>query len=443
MARRKKLPAEPIEVQIRTLLENGRGSAIHGENQLQVFDALPGETVMARYLFGRRMRGQAQTVEVLTPSNDRIEPRCPHFGSCSACTLQHLGHPAQLAFKQDSMLQHLQSGGVQPQRVLAPLSAGQWNYRRKARLSVRYVRAKDRVLVGFRERDGRFVADMQECHVLTLQVAEQLPALCKLLASMEARETIPQIEVTSGDDGSVLIFRHLEPLSGSDVDKLRKFGEQSGLQICLQPKGPGTVHALGQELRPLKYALPEYSVDFEFAPLDFVQVNGELNRTMIAQALDLLAPGKDETVLDLFCGLGNFSLPLARHCAQVTGVEGDPGLVARANHNARRNQVGNAHFVQADLYTEAADLGVVPGHFDKILLDPPRSGAQQVLPAIAASATTRVVYVSCNPETLGRDAGLLVREHGFELKAAGIMDMFPQTSHIESMALFERQAPTA
>jgi len=440
MARRKKLSPEPFAVVIQSLLENGRGSAVHGDKRLQVHAALPGETVMARYLFGRRMRGQAETLDVIKSSPDRVAARCPHFGTCSACSIQHLGQDAQLAFKQQAMLKHLQQQGrVSPESILPPLSADRWNYRRKARLSVRYVRAKGRVLVGFRERDGRFVADMHECHVLTTPVAEQLTRLSELIATLDAVETIPQIEVTCGDEQCALIFRHLEPLSEPDREALRGFATETGLAVLLQPKGPDTVQALEPGRPDLRYALPDYDVDYQFEALDFIQVNGSLNRLMVRQALELLQLRAQDRVLDLFCGLGNFTLPLARSCRQVTGVEGDGGLVKRAIYNAQRNGLDNVAFVQADLYADHREGCSVAGHFQKILLDPPRSGAGQVLPLIAASGATRVVYVSCNPETLGEDAGKLVHEYGFRLKAAGIMDMFPQTSHIESMALFERE----
>jgi 23S rRNA (uracil1939-C5)-methyltransferase len=440
MARRKKLSPDPFEIEIQSLLENGRGAAVHEDKPLQVHGALPGETVMARYLFGRRMRGQAETLEVLQASADRTVPRCPHFGTCSACTLQHLDHDTQLAFKQKAMLSQLeQHGAVSPVTILPPLSAERWNYRRKARLSVRHVRAKGRVLVGFRERDGRFVADMQECHVLPRSVADCLNDLAGLIASMDAVESIPQIEVSCGDESCALIFRHLEPLSEQDTGALRIFAEKTGLAIWLQPKGPDTVHALNPGQSPMVYALPEYDADFEFSPLDFVQVNGSLNQLMVLQALELLDLHAKDRVLELFCGLGNFSLPMARFCQSVTGVEGDESLVKRAVSNAQRNGLQNAKFVRTDLYQPGADLQAAEGQFDKVLLDPPRSGAQQVLPLLVASGATRLVYVSCNPRTLGSDAGKLVHEHGFALESAGIMDMFPQTSHIETMALFKRK----
>lgn len=439
MSRRKRLPAEPFEAEIESLLDNGRGLAMHEERPLEVFDALPGERVMAKYLFGRRFRGQAQQVEVSQAAPARVEPRCPHFGTCSACVLQHMDGPGQLEFKQSILLRKLEeAGGLVPETVLPPLHGVARNYRRKARLSVRLVEKKGGVLVGFRERDGRFVTDMRECHVLAPQVAERLSDLRALLNRLDGAARIPQIEVSCGDDDAALVFRHLDALGDADLERLRDFAQATGLSVLLQPGGPDTVTALEPAEPELHYALPEFGLGFRFLPLDFIQVNGELNRKMVRQALEQLAPAPDEMVLDLFCGLGNFTLPLARSAARVTGLEGEASLVQRAQDNAHANGIANAEFRQADLYAPDADLSWSADAFDKLLLDPPRSGAEPILPAIADTGATRVVYVSCNPDTLAQDAGMLVARHGFRLAAAGIMDMFPQTTHIEAMAVFER-----
>jgi 23S rRNA (uracil1939-C5)-methyltransferase len=438
MARRRKLPTEPFETEITGLLPSGRGAGRHGDSRLEIHDALPGERVQARYLFGRRFRGQAKTLEVLHASSDRVEPFCPHFGTCSACTLQHMELSAQLAFKQQVLLDHLdEAGAPAPESVLPPLQAETRHYRRKARLSVRHVKGKGRVLVGFRERDGRFVADIAECHILPSMVADRLPELGELIGSLDAYATIPQIEVTCGDDTAALIFRHLEALAEADLDQLRSFAQTTGLAVLLQPQGPDSVTALEPPSPDLRYSLPEYDLEYRFEPLDFVQVNAGLNRAMIRQALDLLQPGPGDRVLDLFCGLGNFTLPLARNCGSVTGIEGEAGLVERALANAARNGVDNVTFEQSDLYSdEPPSWG--GESFELVLLDPPRSGAEQVLPLIAATGAGRVLYVSCNPATLARDAALLTGTHGFRLEAAGAMDMFPHTPHVESMALFGR-----
>lgn len=440
MARARRLPAEPFEVRVTTLDDDGAGRAEHEGRALRVWGGLPGETVRAQYLFGRRFRGQARAVEVLEPAPERVTPPCPHFGTCSACAFQHLDDDAQLAFKQDLMLRRLQAAGApEPGRLLPPLDAQRWHYRRKARLSVRDVPAKGRVLVGFRERDGRFVTDMTECHTLAAPIASQLEALSTLIGALDARATVPQIEAACGDQACVLIFRHLEPLSGSDRAALADFEDDTGLKVYLQPKGPETVHPLTDAATRLQYALPAHDVDIVFEPLDFIQVNAALNRLMVGQALDLLDVGPDDRVLDLFCGLGNFTLPLARRAAAVTGLEGAGALVERARRNARRNGIDNAEFQVMDLYSGALDADWPARRYDAVLLDPPRSGAAPLLERIRATGAARVVYVSCNPESLAADAAALTAEHGFDLAAVGIMDMFPHTAHVESMALFERR----
>jgi 23S rRNA (uracil1939-C5)-methyltransferase len=442
VGRRQKLPSEPFEVSTGTLDAKGAASGEHEERQLRIWGALPGERVRARYLFGRRFRGQAETLEVIAASEDRVTAPCPSFGTCSACTFQHLSRQGQLAFKQERLLDLLAAqapeGSLKPERVLAPLDADRWNYRRKARLSVREVKGKGRVLVGFRERDGRFVTDMQSCHTLFPSVAEALPALSELIGSLDIAASIPQIEATCGDHATALVLRHLEPLTASDLDRLKGFEADTGLRWYLQPKGPDTVAPLVPGPSRLTYSLASEGLCFEFEPLDFVQVNQSLNERMIAQALDLLDVGADDRVLDLFCGIGNFTLPLARRAASVLGLEGSPDLVERAEANARANGLEHARFAAVDLYGEAVSEAWPGEAFDAVLLDPPRSGAAPVLERVAATGARRVLYVSCNPETLASDALELVQAHGFRLAAAGAMDMFPQTTHIEAMALFER-----
>ena len=436
---RKKLPAEPFEVDAGPLDREGRALADHGDRRLTVHGALPGETVQARYLFGRRFRGQAETLEVLSPAPSRVPPACPHFGTCGACALQHLGTEGQLAFKQDLLAGLLDDAGVQPAAWLAPLDGGRWHYRRKARLSLRDVRKKEKTLLGFRERDGRFVTDMSECHVLSEPVVSCLPQLTALVQELEGRARIPQIEVACGDEAAVLILRHLDPLADADVDRLARFQAESGLGIWLQSKGPDTAAPLnGDSPVELAYSLPDEDLVFRFHPLDFFQVNAPLNQLMVRQALHELDLSSTHRVLDLFCGLGNFTLPIARHAGEVVGLEGAEAMTQRAAENALHNCLTNTRFAVADLYAEQLSVAWPAGHFDRVLLDPPRSGALQVLPAVAETAADRVVYVSCNPETLARDAAELVSKHGYRLKSAGIMDMFPHTAHVESMAVFER-----
>lgn len=438
--RRRKLPTEPVELEISDLSHDGRGVATYGEKKIFVHGALPGERVLARVTDRKRNYDEGETVEVIEPSPDRIEPRCPHFGQCGGCSLQHLDAQKQIESKQNTLIQNLERiGKVSPETVWDPITGPQWGYRRKARLSVRYVHKKERVLVGFRERYGRFVADMQECHVLDPRIASRLGALSELIYSMEARSTIPQIEVACGDEVCALIFRHLEPLCDSDLQKLREFAIETGLAVLLQPKGPATIHCLEPSEIELEFEVAEYGTRLAFGPSDFIQVNAELNQKMIHRALELLQPGKEDRVLDLFCGLGNFTLPLATMAGKVVGVEGDAELVRRAGENAQRNGLENVEFFVADLAEEPGAAPWLKQGYDKVLVDPPRSGAEFILPHIAATGAGRLVYVSCHPASLARDAGILVHQFGFQLIGAGVMDMFPHTGHVESIALFERK----
>ena len=438
---RKKLSDQPFEVDISSLDTKGLGLTVLEEKSLRVFDALPGEKVVARHLFGRKNRDRAETLEVLNPSADRVKARCPSFGNCGACSLQHLSMGAQLVRKQTALLKSLkETGSVEPAEVYPPLDASHWNYRRKARLSVRDVAAKGRVLIGFRERDGRFVADMDECHILHKVVADALPKLSDLLGELDCRSSIPQIEVACGDERCALIIRHLEALSDGDISRLRAFASESGLGIYLQAGGPDSVTLLAPSGFQLEYEFKPLDLRFLFDPLDFIQVNGELNLQMVTRALELLDPQPDDNILDLFCGLGNFTLPLAQRAGQVMGLEGAQEMVERARTNAALNGLNNVGFLKADLY-QPGDAPPWPvADYTKILLDPPRSGALDLLPWIAASKVSRVLYISCNHETLARDAGVLVNQHGFNLLGAGVMNMFPHTHHSEAIALFERKA---
>jgi 23S rRNA (uracil1939-C5)-methyltransferase len=440
MSRRKKrLSPDPFELDINELGVDGCGRAEHEGRLLRVHGALAGERVEARYLFGRKFRDQAETLSVLAASSQRTEPRCPNFGTCSACSLQHQNDSGQLGLKQAWLLDCLdQFGEVRPDLLYPPLTASPWNYRRKARLSVRDVPAKGRVLVGFREKDGRFVADMQECHVLAQPLAQHLANLSALIGDLSVRSETPQIEVSCGDHNGAVVIRHLAPMTSEDIVRLGRFSAETGLAVWLQSGGPDTVSLLAEGNGQLSYRLPEYELEFRFGPLDFIQVNGGLNRKMVSRAVALLKPEPTDNVLDLFCGQGNFSLPLARSGATVTAIEGDAGLVQLAGENARRNGLENVTFLAANLYAENVEPPWQDNRFDKVLLDPPRSGAAGLLPALAASGAKKIVYVSCNPETFGRDAGALVRRHGFTLAGAGIMDMFPHTRHVESIGLFQR-----
>jgi len=405
-----------------------------------VADALPGERVRAEPTARNRHYDEARTVEVLRAAPDRVTPRCAHFGTCSGCVLQHLDEGQQILAKQRVLLENLERiGKVAPARVLPPLTDLAWGYRRKGRFSVRKVEKKGRTLVGFRERDPRFVAELSMCHTVIPQVGERIEALAALVDGLDGAHDIPQIEFIAGDATVALVFRHLRPLSPGDQAALSAFAQAHGLVVFLQPGGVESVHPLWPEAPPsLSFRLPDWNVTLAFQPLDFIQVNAGLNLKMIARTLELLDPQPHERVLDLFCGLGNFTLPLARHAAEVVGVEGDAGLVARARDNALGNGLDNAQFHAADLTQDQRGTPWMRQGFDKLLLDPPRSGAIEVLKQLPLRRFARVVYVSCHPGSLARDAGHLVNEAGFRLAAAGVMDMFPHTAHVESIALFER-----
>lgn len=436
---RRKLPAEPVVAEITDLGHDGRGVGRIEEKAIFIHGALPGETVRARVIARNRRYDEALCTEVIEPSPDRVEPDCPWFEQCGGCALQHLAHDAQLTFKHKRLVDNLtRIGEVEPDEWLSPLSAEPWFYRRRSRLSARLVRGKGRVLVGFREKQGRFVADVGYCRVLHPDFSHRLSSLSALLGSLSVADAVPQIETASGDDGSAIVIRHLRELSSEDLMLLKRWSDEQGIAVYLQPKGPDTVHRLWPEQHALQYRLPAFDLALDFHPQHFIQVNAPLNALLIERALALLAPGPEESVLDLFCGLGNFTLPLARRAGAVTGVEGAEELIQAARSNARANGVDNVEFDVADL---AADVSSRPWYrrgFDAALIDPPRSGALEILPVVAGCGARRLVYVSCNPATLARDAGELVRRHGFRLKSAGIADMFPHTAHVESIALFER-----
>jgi 23S rRNA (uracil1939-C5)-methyltransferase len=437
--KRKPLPPDPVEAEIASMTHDGRGRTQVDGRAVFVHGALPGERVLFRYTRLQRRYDEGAVTEVLSPSRQRVAARCPHFGVCGGCSLQHMDPVAQIEGKQEILAEVLlRVGKVRPAEWLPPLSAGHWGYRRKARLGVRYVPKKGRALVGFRERGSSFVADLTRCEVLHPQVGEKIAAIADLVNALSIRERLPQIEVAMGDGPCVLVFRVLDQPSDPDLERLRAFGDAEGFRIYLQAGGVETVRPLPGHEIDLHYSLQGHEVRIHFEPSDFTQVNLDLNRSMVDRALALLDPQPDERVLDLFCGLGNFTLPLARRAAEVVGVEGDEGLIARARSNAERNGLRNVRFERADLYGELDIAPWLRQHFDKALLDPPRSGALQVLDLLPAAGIRRLVYVSCYPSTLARDADRLVNGLGYRLLAAGAMDMFPHTAHLESMALFEQ-----
>jgi 23S rRNA (uracil1939-C5)-methyltransferase len=424
------------------LAQDGRGVARVEGKTVFIDDALPGE----RIEWSRAKRGrnfdEGRLRRVLEPAADRVQPRCAHFGVCGGCVLQHLAPQRQLEFKQRQLFEALtRIGKVTPAEMLAPLQGGVWGYRRRARLAARWVPKKERTVLGFRERSTSFIADVKRCEVLLPPLDALVEPLSLLLTALSVRNRVPQIEVAIADNAVALVVRILEELTVQDRELLLQFARDHAVQIYLQPGGYDTIAPLS-DVTPLEYRLPQFDVKVRFQPNDFIQVNGELNEQMVARAVELLAPAAGEQVLDLFCGLGNFSLPLARGGAHVVGVEGDAGLVARAKANAVLNGIDNIEFVCGDLaQPSAVDAAWARRAYEKVLLDPPRAGAQEVLPIVAGSGARIVLYISCHPGSLARDAGILVHEHGFTLRAAGVMDMFPHTAHVESAALFTRDAP--
>ena len=436
--------ARPVRVaetaDIVDLAHDGRGVAQCGGKTVFIDDVLPGERVEWTRLKRSRNFDEGRLERIVEPAADRVEPRCVHFGVCGGCALQHLDPQKQIEFKQRQLVEALSRiGQVEPAELLPPLQANVWGYRRRARLAARWVPKKERVVVGFRERSTPYIADLRGCEVMQSQAARLIEPLSALLTRTSIRQRVPQIEVAVADNAVALVIRVLETPSTDDMELFRQFGREHALQIHLQPGGYDTVAPLEAEAVPLEYSLAAFDVALRFLPTDFIQVNGALNALMVERALELLAPGSEESVLDLYCGLGNFSLPLARRAAHVVGVEGEAGLVQRARDNARLNAISNAEFITANLAD--AELGHAPWatrRYDKVLLDPPRAGAREVLSVLHRCGARRIVYVSCHPGTLARDAGILVSEHGFRLVSAGVMDMFPHTAHVESIAVFYR-----
>jgi 23S rRNA (uracil1939-C5)-methyltransferase len=437
--RRRRLPTEPITIGIDDLSHDGRGVGRHEDKAVFVHGALPGERVSAKIIGRNRRFDEALCEEVLESSPQRVEPDCPWFDRCGGCALQHLDHAAQVEWKHKRLVDNLERiGGVSPGEWWDPISAEPWYYRRRSRLSARLVRGKGRVLVGFREPQGRFVADVGDCRVLHPDFSDRLQSLSDLLGELSVADAVPQIETASGDEASAIVIRHLRELTPEDLMALKRWSDENGIAVYLQPKGPDTVHRLWPEQHELTYRLDDFDLEMAFHPQHFIQVNAAINRALVNRAVDLLDPSSDERMLDLFCGLGNFTLPLATRAGQVTGIEGAAELIEAAQANARRNGIDNIELEVADLTEDVSARSWYRAGFDGVLIDPPRSGALEILPMIAGSGAKRVVYVSCNPGTLARDAGELVSHHGFRLAGAGIADMFPHTAHVESIALFER-----
>ena len=443
--RKKRLPEELVEVEITALSNEGRGIAHVDERTVFIDQALIGERVRFKYTRLTKNIAEGRTVEVLQSSDLRVEAKCSAFEMCGGCSLQHMASDAQVELKQDMLLDQLKHLQVEPAEVLEPLLGPEYGYRHKARLGVRYVHKKEKVLVGFRERNSSFITETTRCEVLHPSVGAIISDLAECINQLEEKRTIPQIEVAVGDNQTVLVFRHLEDLSEADRTLLSDFCQAHFLVCYLQAGKPDKLELLyPQQVEPLYYMLAAAGpsakdLKIEFQPSDFIQVNPQINKRMVVNAIDYLQLKATDRVLDLFSGLGNFSLAMASSCKQVTAVEGSLLMVKKARDNALLNEISNTEFVYADLYSdEVLTAPWLKQKYNKILLDPPRSGAAAILPALKKMQADIIVYVSCHPATLARDAAVLVNELGYKLTKAGIMNMFPHTGHVESIAVFEK-----
>lgn len=442
--RKPRLPDEAVEAEITALSSEGRGIAHVEDRTIFIDQALQGERVLFKYTRLSKKIAEGRAVEILQPSEQRVVPRCSAFVMCGGCSLQHMSSATQIELKQSMLLDQLKHNGVSPEQVLEPLLGPEYGYRHKARLGVRYVHKKEKVLVGFRERNSSYITETTRCEVLHPSVGEILDELANCINQLQAKREIPQIEVAVGDNQTVLVFRHLGELSDEDRTILADFCTSRSLVCYLQAGKPDDLELLVPvQVETLFYRLPfcddGASIKIEFQPSDFTQVNPDINKRMVLDAIDYLDLKETDTVLDLFSGLGNFSLAMAKHCQQVTAVEGSLLMVKKARHNAELNDISNAEFIFADLYSDdALTENWTKQKYDKILLDPPRSGAAEVLPTLKKMQASKIVYVSCHPATLARDAAVLVNELGYKIKSAGIMNMFPHTGHVESIAVFEK-----
>jgi len=429
---------------IESLDQEGRGVGRIEGKVIFIDGALPGETVTYKTTRSKASYEIGKLDQILKASPMRTQPQCPHFGVCGGCAMQHLEISAQVAAKQRMLeddLWHIAK--VKPETMLPPIYGPAWGYRHKARLRARYVPLKGGVLVGFNEKASSYVAVMKECHVLPPHISALIAPLQELLAKLSIKDRMPQVEVAVGEQVSVLVFRVLDPIVPEDEPLIREFADRYGVQVWLQSKGPETAQPFHPLDAPgLSYSLPEYDLVYPFKPTEFTQVNPQINRVLVRRAMRLLDPQPGERIADFFCGLGNFTLPIARMGANVLGMEGSAALVQRAKEGAERNGLAHAvEFREADLFEKTAESLAALGHFDKWLIDPPRDGAVELIKAIEENtAPQRIVYVSCNPATLARDAGLLVQVKGYRMVAAGVVNMFPHTAHVESIALFEKLA---
>ncbi len=429
-------------IRIESLDQEGRGVAHADGKAIFIDGALPGEIVTYSAYVKNPKYELAQLQRVLKPATTRVTPRCRYFGVCGGCSLQHFDARAQVAVKQrvlEDNLWHI--GKIRPDSILPAIYGEPWGYRHRARFSVRYVPKKGGALIGFREKRSSHVADMTTCEVVPPRIAALLAPLRELIGSLSIPDRVPQIELAIGDGVDALVLRILQPLGSGDGNLLRQFADRHHVQFFLQPHGPESATPFyPAHDGVLYYSLPEFALNIGFSPTEFTQVNSAVNAVLVRRAIALLAPQAGERIADMFCGLGNFSLAIARSGASVVGIEGSRSLVARARSNAERNGLSAAtEFAQANLFEIDAGQLARLGHFDRMLIDPPRDGAVQLIKALADDAPRRIVYVSCNPATLARDAGVLRHTKGYGLSAAGVVNMFPHTSHVESIAVFDRQ----
>jgi 23S rRNA (uracil1939-C5)-methyltransferase len=425
---------------IESLDQEGRGVAHVNGKTIFIDGALPTEKVTYQISRNKNTYAFANVITILKQSNLRVTPKCQHYGVCGGCKLQHLDFSGQVASKQrllENDLKHI--GKVMPENMLPPLFGPVWGYRHKARLSVKYVTKKERVLVGFNEKGTRYVADMNSCEVLTPAVSALIAPLQQMIVKLSIRDKIPQLELAVGEHETiVLIFRIMDVMQANDEALIRAFADAHNVHIWTQSKGPETVKPFYPDHADLQYTLPEYSLTYPFKPNEFTQVNPQINQVMVRRAMQLLNPNASDRIADFFCGIGNFTLPIARSGASVLGLEGLQNLVERAKESATLNDLScNTNFEVADLFKMTQESLTHLGRFDKWLIDPPRDGAFELIKAISEeNAPQKIVYVSCNPATLARDADILVNEKGYQLSMAGVINMFPHTTHIESIACF-------
>ncbi|HLB56909.1 MAG TPA: 23S rRNA (uracil(1939)-C(5))-methyltransferase RlmD [Coxiellaceae bacterium] len=435
--KRKKVSTELVTATVTELNHEGRGIARVNGKATFLFGALAGETVQFQYSKYHRQYDEGAVVDVIEKSPDRVIPKCKHFGVCGGCSLQHMNSDAQRTHKQAVLLEHLQhQADCVPAEILPPIYADSWEYRRRARLSVRFVTKKNAVLVGFRERGSSFVAQLESCDILHPSIGKKIKLLGELLMQCEMKSHIAQIEVAIGDNVSAIVVRHLVELPKSDIEKLILFSRDNNLQLYFQPEGTDSIHAVYPENPDrLFYEIPDQQIKIYFKPSQFTQINQAVNIKMISRAIELLDLQKTDRVLDLFCGIGNFSLPIAKYCAEVIGVEGSENAIAQAQNNAQENNIHNTQFFTQDLSVDLSHAAWSQNQFDKIILDPPRVGAKELIPYFAIWKPKRIVYISCNPITLARDTKDLL-QLGYTLEKAGVMDMFPHTEHVEAIAVF-------